>query len=81
MNELAFSWHLPTSDIAGIVGAVSRATVDVCYADLVDDVNIGMDEDHEFDELDGGSPVPDIMVAGPSNAVAPPEEPGGGENT
>jgi len=32
------------------VGSVSRATVGVCYGDLVEDVDIEMGEYYEFDE-------------------------------
>ena len=73
VNELVFDWNLPTSVVAGIVGSVSRATVGVCYGDFVDDVDIDMGEHYEFDEHEG-SPVPDAMVAGPSDVVVPPPE-------
>ena len=70
VNELAFSWHLPAPMIEGIVGSVSRATVDVCYG--LDEI----DTEYESDGDAEGSPVPDAAVAGPSNAVGvPPEEP------
>lgn len=71
VNELVFDWHLPTSVVAGIVGAVSSAAVGVCYGDHVDDVDIDMGEHYEFDEREW-SPVPDALVAGPSNPVVPP---------
>lgn len=84
VNELVFTWRLPTSMIAGIVDSVSRATVDVCYGGHVDDVDIGMGEHYEFDEREHereGSPIVDAVVAGPSNSVVPStEEPSGGEN-
>lgn len=81
VNELVFTWRLPVSVIAGIVGSVSRATVDVCYGGHVDDIDVDMGE-HEFDEQEkGDSPVLDAVVAGPSNAVVlPPEGPSGGED-
>ena len=84
VNELTFSWRLPTVMIAGIVDSVSRATVDVCYGGHVDDVDIDMGEHYEFDGREHeheGSPVVDAVVAGPSNAVVPStEEPSGGAN-
>ena len=86
VNELAFAWRLPTSIIAGVIGSVSRATVDACYGGYVDDADIDMDEHHEFDGHEGehgGSPaIRDAVVAGPlSVAVPSPEKPGlKGEN-
>lgn len=86
VNELAFAWCLPTSMIAGVIGSVSRATVDVCYGGHVDDADIDMGEHHGFDEHEdehGGSPaIRDVVVVGPSNVVVPsPEESGmKGEN-
>ena len=77
VNELVFDWDLPTSVVAGIVGSVSRATVGVCYGDLVDDVDIDMGEYYEFEEDEGGT-VPDAMVAGPSNVVVPSDTGGDG---
>ncbi|KAF9647055.1 hypothetical protein BDM02DRAFT_2823232 [Thelephora ganbajun] len=82
VNELAFTWRLPTPMIAGIVRSVSQATVDVCHGGHVDDVDIEMGEHYEFDERErGGSPVLDAVIAGPSDAVVPlPEKPSEGEN-
>jgi len=73
VNELAFAWRLPTPMISGIVDSVSRATVEVCYGGDIDDVDIKKGKHHKPDEH-GGGPVPDAMVAGPSNAVVPPPE-------
>jgi len=78
VNELVFDLNLPTSAVAGIVGSVSRATVGVCYGDLVDDVDIDMGEHYEFDEYKGSS-VPEVAVAGPSSVAVPPIEYSGGE--
>ena len=83
VNELVFTWRLPTVMILGIVDSVSRATVDVCYGGHVDDVDIDMGEHYEFSEHEHereGSPVVDAAVEEPSNAVVPSsEEPSGGE--
>ena len=80
VNELAFSWRLPTPIIAGVIDSVSRATVDVCYDGHVDHIDIDVDEHRESDEHERereGSPAMDVAVAGPSSAVVlPPEETG-----
>lgn len=77
VNELAFSWCVPTSIIAGVIDSVSRATVDVCYGGHADDVSIDMGEHHELDEHENereGSPVMGVVVVGPSSAAVPPPE-------
>lgn len=81
VNELVFTWRLPMVMIPGIVDSVSRATVDVCYGGHVDDVDIDMGKHCESEEHEHeGSPVGDVGVAGPSNAVVPSsEEPSVGE--
>ena len=78
VNELVFSWRLPTSIIAGVINSVSRATVDVCYGGHVDNIDIDTGEHQESDEHERereGSPVMGIVAAGSSSAVVlPPEE-------
>ena len=84
VNELAFTWRVPTSMIAGIIDTVSRATVDVCYGGHVDGVDVDMGEHYELDEHEheyGAGPVTDAAVGGlPSTVVPSPEEPSRGEN-
>ncbi|KAF9793117.1 hypothetical protein BJ322DRAFT_1016719 [Thelephora terrestris] len=61
VNELVFTWRLPTLMVEGIVYSVVQATVDVCYGGDVDDVDLEMGERYEFDEPandSGTSPVP-----------------------
>lgn len=74
VNELVFTWRLPTSMVEGIIYSVVQATVDVCYGGDVDDVDLEMGEHYEFNEPTNtsASPVPEAVVAGPSNAVVPP---------
>ena len=77
VNELFFTWRLPTLMIEGIVCSVSQAAVDVCCGGDFDEVDIEMGEHYEFDERDFvGNPVFDTAAAGPSNVVVPPPEPG-----
>lgn len=76
VNELFFTWRLPTVMIEGIVCSVSQAAVEVCCGGDIDDVDIEMGEHYEFDESEFlGSPTPDAAAAGSSNAIVPPLPP------
>ena len=51
VNELFFTWRLPTVMIEGIVCSVSQATVDVCRGGDFDDVDIEMGEHYQFEQV------------------------------
>ena len=76
VNELFFTWRLPTVMMEGVICSVSQAAVEVCCGGDFDDIDIEMGEHYEFDESKFlGTPVPDAAVVGSSNAAVPPPSP------